>query len=116
MFRRSGCRFAVKNVRQPNNSRACSDSKGTGQALDSVRRYIGRPYLASMALFILFVAVWHLLTATGSADMSAVDPEYAKLAGQSAAAQPSAAIPTPGAVARRGGELLLHAFDRSNPN
>jgi nitrate/nitrite transport system permease protein len=103
-------------MRQSNDSRACSDSKGTGQALDSVRRHLGRPYVASVALFILFVAVWHLLTATGSADMSAVDPEYAKLAGQSAAAQPSAAIPTPGAVARRGLELLANAFDRSNPN
>ncbi|MGP0091835.1 MAG: nitrate ABC transporter permease [Xanthobacteraceae bacterium] len=81
-----------------------------------MRRYLVRPYVASAALFVLFVAGWHLLTATGAADTSAVDPEYAKLAGQSAAAQPIAAIPTPGAVARRGFELLVNAFDRSNPN
>jgi len=81
-----------------------------------VRRILGRPWLGSVGLFILLIALWHVLTATGAADVSAVDPEYARLAGQSAAAQPTAAIPTPGAVARRGGELLLHAFDRSNPN
>jgi nitrate/nitrite transport system permease protein len=81
-----------------------------------VQRLLGRPWLASIALFVLFVAIWHVLTAGGAADTSAVDPEYARLAGQSAAAQPTAAIPTPGAVARRGWELLLNAFDRSNPN
>ncbi len=69
-----------------------------------------------MALFIVFVAVWHLLTAAGSVGTTSLDPEYAKLAGQSAATQQTAAIPTPEAVARRGGELLLHAFDHSNPN
>jgi nitrate/nitrite transport system permease protein len=79
-------------------------------------RFLERPWVASVALFVLFVAVWHVLTATGAADTSAVDPEYARLAGQSAVAQPTAAIPTPGAVALRGWELLLNAFDRSNPN
>ena len=69
-----------------------------------------------MALFILFVTVWHLLTAAGPADTTGVDPEYARLAGQSAAGQQTAAIPSPGAVARRSWELLLNAFDRSNPN
>jgi hypothetical protein len=33
MFRRSGYRFADKNMRQQINSRACPDSEGTGQAL-----------------------------------------------------------------------------------
>jgi hypothetical protein len=33
MFRRSGHRFADKNMRQTINARACSDSKGTEHAL-----------------------------------------------------------------------------------
>ena len=69
-----------------------------------------------MAIFIVFVAVWHVLTISGASDTSGVDPEYARLAGQSAAGKQTAAIPTPGAVARRGIELLRDAFDRSNPN
>lgn len=79
-------------------------------------RILRRPWVASLVLFAAFVAVWHLLTAGGSVDASGVDPEYAKLAGQSAAAQQSSAIPTPGTVGRRGLELLRDAFDRSNPN
>jgi len=78
-------------------------------------RVLKSPWLASLALFVLFLAVWHLLTASGPAG-DAAESEYARLAGQSAAAQPSAAIPTPVAVARRGWELLRNAFDRSNPN
>jgi nitrate/nitrite transport system permease protein len=70
----------------------------------------------SLALFVLFIIVWQSLTATAPTDTGAVDPEYARLAGQSAAAQQTAAIPSPAAVARRGWELLLNAFDRSNPN
>jgi nitrate/nitrite transport system permease protein len=81
-----------------------------------VQRILGRPWLASVALFVVFVAVWQVLTTSGSADTSTLDPEYARLAGQSAAGQQTAAIPTPSAVARRGLELLLNAFDRSNPN
>ena len=81
-----------------------------------MRRILGRPWLASVALFVVFIAIWQVMTASGSADVSAVDPEYARLAGQSAAGQQTAAIPTPGAVARRGWVLLLNAFDRSNPN
>ncbi len=80
-----------------------------------MRRYLARPWLASVAIFICFVAVWHVLTATATVDTSAVDPEYARLAGQSATKQ-TAAIPTPVTVARRAWELLLNAFDRSNPN
>ena len=75
-----------------------------------------RTWPASLLLLAAFVAVWHLLTSSGSGAPSAIDPEYARLAGQSAGAGPTAAIPTPGAVARRGYELLANAFDRSNPN
>ena len=69
-----------------------------------------------MAFFVIFIVVWQGLTAGGPANTTGVDPEYARLAGQSAAATPSAAIPTPGAVAKRGWELLRTAFDDSNPN
>jgi nitrate/nitrite transport system permease protein len=75
-----------------------------------------RASLASLLLLVAFLAIWHLLTAAGSGPSSTLDPEYARLAGQSAAAEQTAAIPTPGAVARRGYELLINAFDRSNPN
>jgi nitrate/nitrite transport system permease protein len=75
-----------------------------------------RPWLASLAIFIVFIAVWHFFTMAGPGGASAVDPEYARLAGQSAATQQNAAIPSPGAVALRGWELLINAFDRSNPN
>ena len=81
-----------------------------------MRRWLFRPWLASVALFVVFIAVWQLLTAGAPVSSANVDPEYAKLAGQSAIVKPSAAIPTPGAVAARGAELLVNAFDRSNPN
>jgi hypothetical protein len=38
MFRRSGYRFADKNMRQSRISRACSDSEGTEQALASATK------------------------------------------------------------------------------
>ena len=79
-------------------------------------RHLRRPWLASLAIFIVIIAVWHVLTASSAVSTSNVDPEYARLAGQSAMGQQTAAIPTPGAVALRGVELLRNAFDRSNPN
>jgi nitrate/nitrite transport system permease protein len=75
-----------------------------------------RTWLASLLLLAAFIAIWHLLTSTGTGTSSTIDPEYARLAGQSAAAEQTAAIPTPGAVARRGYELLINALDRTNPN
>ena len=79
-------------------------------------RFIRRPWVASLVLFAVFIGVWHALTVGESEQASGVDAEYARLAGQSAAAKQTGAIPTPGAVAKRGGELLLNAFDSSNPN
>ncbi len=76
----------------------------------------GRAWLASLLLLAVFIAAWHLLTASGSGRSSSLDAEYARLAGQSAASEQTAAIPTPGAVAQRGYELLVNAFDRTNPN
>lgn len=75
-----------------------------------------RPWIASLVLFVAFVAVWHSLTASGGATDSNIDPEYARLAGQSAVNTPASSIPGPLQVAARGYELLLNAFDRSNPN
>ena len=75
-----------------------------------------RPWLASVAIFVVFLRSGISPRAAGPGGSTAVDPEYARLAGQSAATQQNAAIPTPGAVALRGWELLIHAFDRSNPN
>jgi len=75
-----------------------------------------RTWLASLLLLIVLLGVWQLLTSSGSGTAGMVDPEYARLAGQSAAAERTAAIPTPVAVAQRGYELLANAFDRSNPN
>jgi nitrate/nitrite transport system permease protein len=75
-----------------------------------------RPWIASLIAFAVFIGIWHFLTAPVGGSTAGVDPEYARLAGQSAQAQPGAAIPTPAMVARRAGELLANAFDRSNPN
>jgi nitrate/nitrite transport system permease protein len=81
-----------------------------------VGRIVDRPWIASLVLLTLFVAGWHFATAAGGVAGPPVDPEYAKLAGQSAATQSASAIPTPRAVAERGLQLLRNAFDRSNPN
>ena len=78
-------------------------------------RQLWGPWLASVAIFVAFIGVWHALTG-GGAEPAGVDSEYARLAGQSAAAQQTSAIPPPGVVAQRGLELLRDAFDRSNPN
>ncbi len=75
-----------------------------------------KPWVASIVLLVLFLGVWHLLTASGVSQQPAIDPEYAKLAGQSAQTSQVGAIPGPVQVAKRGYELLINAFDRSNPN
>jgi len=80
------------------------------------KRWLARPWLLSVAVLALFIVVWQLSTAVTPSKDIPVDPEYARLAGRGASAAPSAAIPTPGAVAARGFELLRNAFDRSNPN
>lgn len=73
-------------------------------------RHLGGPWLASLILFAIFIGVWQLLTGGGPSNNAGLDPEYARLAGQ------SAAIPSPVAVAKRAQELLVNAFDSSNPN
>src|SRR5215213_473649 len=79
-------------------------------------RELTRPWLASALLLLLFLTIWQLLTASSGGPAADIDPEYARLAGQSASQERTAAIPTPVAVAKRGYELLINAFDRSNPN
>jgi nitrate/nitrite transport system permease protein len=74
------------------------------------------PWLASVLLLAAFLAIWQLLTASSGGPAVHVDPEYARLAGQSASQEKTAAIPSPVAVAKRGYELLINAFDSSNPN
>jgi nitrate/nitrite transport system permease protein len=74
------------------------------------------PWLASVLLLVAFLAIWQLLTASGGGPAANVDPEYARLAGQSASQEKTGAIPTPVAVGKRGYELLINAFDSSNPN
>jgi len=81
-----------------------------------MRGELMRPWLASILLLVAFLGVWQALTASSGGPAADVDPEYARLAGQSAAQEKTAAIPTPVAVAKRGYELLVNAFDRSNPN
>lgn len=80
-------------------------------------RPLAKPWIASLAIFVTFVIVWHWATA-GSATIGGApaDPEYAKLMGQTAASQATSAIPAPLAVAKRGWELAQSAFDHSNPN
>jgi nitrate/nitrite transport system permease protein len=79
-------------------------------------RWLAQPWIASLAIFVAFVALWQVLTAGVVGGASNIDPEYARLAGQSAAPTQGGAIPSPVAVAQRGWELLINAFDRSNPN
>jgi len=81
-----------------------------------MRGELMRPWLASVLLLVAFLGIWQALTTSSGGPAADVDPEYARLAGQSAAPEKTAAIPTPVAVAKRGYELLVNAFDSSNPN
>ncbi|BAT61533.1 bicarbonate transport system permease protein CmpB [Variibacter gotjawalensis] len=81
-----------------------------------MRRVFFQPWVASILIALVSIAAWQFFTAGPSAIATNIDPEYARLAGQSAAPTAGGAIPTPVAVARRGWELLVNAFDRSNPN
>src|ERR1700759_286742 len=75
-----------------------------------------KPWIASTLFLILFLGLWHVLTTDGPVHQSTADEEDAKLAGASAQNQHVGAIPGPIQVVKRGYELLLNAFDRSNPN
>ncbi|PPD15870.1 MAG: nitrate ABC transporter, permease protein [Methylobacterium sp.] len=77
---------------------------------------LDRPWIVSLVLFCVFVAAWHLAVSTEGGSGAGIDPEYAKLMGQSAESASNAGIPSPAAVARRALELGTNAFDRANPN
>jgi nitrate/nitrite transport system permease protein len=79
-------------------------------------RALKRPWIASTLLLIVLLVAWQILTSGISGNSTAADPEYARLAGASAQSQSVGAIPGPLQVAQRGYELLINAFDRSNPN
>ncbi|MCC6780431.1 MAG: ABC transporter permease [Hyphomicrobiales bacterium] len=75
-----------------------------------------RPWMASIGILAGLLLVWQLLTGSGGGSVENIDPEYARLSGQSAQAQAVGAIPGPLQVGHRAVELLVNAFDRSNPN
>ncbi|MCZ7659445.1 MAG: ABC transporter permease [Xanthobacteraceae bacterium] len=86
--------------------------------LPKLRQLLGQPWIASVAIFLVFVGVWQVLTTVGGGLGPTVDPEYAKLMGQAATGSASSgtSIPSPVAVAERAVELGARAFDASNPN
>ncbi|MCP3372735.1 hypothetical protein [Bradyrhizobium cajani] len=75
-----------------------------------------QPWVASIAIFVVFICIWAWLTPPPQGPVSAADAEYARLAGQSAPEQQASAIPSPWVVALRGCELIAHALDHDNPN
>lgn len=75
-----------------------------------------RPWFASILIFLSFLIVWDRLTAPTLTSATDASAEYNRLAGKTAGSAQAGAIPTPSAVAVRGWELLVHAFDQSNPN
>ncbi len=87
-------------------------------SMPRIFQFLGQPWIASLVIFVIFVGVWQFLTTIGEGKGPAIDSEYAKLMGQSAAAAaPSGtSIPSPVAVAERAVELGRRAFDTSNPN
>lgn len=75
------------------------------------------PWMLSLALAAVFIAVWHVVTAPAAPITGAADSEYARLMGQAGpAAAVVSAIPGPGAVLRRALELGATAFKRNGEN
>lgn len=84
-----------------------------------MKSLLKQSWVLSLLLLAAFVLVWQVATSSGesaAAGSAAVDPEYAKLVGQSASAQKKSALPTPKEVAVRSKDLLQHAFDRNGTN
>jgi nitrate/nitrite transport system permease protein len=67
-----------------------------------------RAALVSLAIFVLFIAAWHLAT-MGSGPAANMDPEYAKLVGATAS-QGKSAMPGPLEVAQKIWEHLKNPF------
>ncbi len=83
-----------------------------------MKRILAQPWLWSVVLFVVFVLVWQVATSSSEVqgNNAPIDPEYAKLVGQSSSAQSKSALPTPMEVAKRSAELAQHAFDRNGTN
>ncbi len=81
------------------------------------RKGRGRPGSRRCCFWPYSSRLWHLLTVErlGGAEQPSI-PNTRRLAARARPSEQTAAIPTPGAVARRGYELLVNAFDRTNPN
>lgn len=85
--------------------------------LPRIFQFLGRPWVASFVIFVVFVSVWQILTTLGQSQGTEADSEYAKLMGQAATGAVSGtSIPSPVAVVERAVELGKRAFDTSNPN
>jgi nitrate/nitrite transport system permease protein len=85
--------------------------------LPRIVQFLGKPWIVSFVMFMVFIAVWQILTTIGQGQGTAADSEYAKLMGQAATGGVSGtSIPSPLAVAERAVELGRRAFDTSNPN
>lgn len=75
------------------------------------------PWMLSLAIAAVFIAVWHVATAPAAPVAAVADTEYARLMGQTGtAAAAGSAIPGPGAVLRRAAELGATAFKRNGEN
>lgn len=73
-----------------------------------------RAAAVSVALFLCFIAAWHLGT-RGTGPVAQMDPEYAKLMGVTAT-QGKSAMPGPADVAAKLWDHLRHPFYDNGPN
>jgi len=75
---------------------------------------LSRPWLATLAIFCLFIGVWQFAT-TQPQPARAKDSDYARLVGPGAGVQKSP-LPSPVDVADRAVELGRAFFEHKNPN
>ncbi|MGZ3410508.1 MAG: nitrate ABC transporter permease [Xanthobacteraceae bacterium] len=73
-----------------------------------------RAAIVSVAIFFVFIAIWHLAT-RGSGQVANLDPEYAKLLGATAT-QGKSAMPGPLDVGVKLWEHVKHPFYDNGPN
>ena len=106
----------ISALSRPNVAEA-NPAASTPFAPARLKSLLSAPWVLSLVILTVLLALWQVLTGAGGTAGAAVDPDYAKLMGQSAAApQPASAIPSPAAVALRAFEIARNAFDTSNPN
>ena len=73
-----------------------------------------RAAILSGALFLVFVSVWQLAVSGGATSTVGMDPEYAKLMGQTA--KGASAVPGPSAIAVELWRHLIDPFYDAGPN